>query len=502
MPHFHRRKRFSRFVIAGAAVLAVLALLAGPGARPGKRVDLKEWIDGPVHYLSLKEEARAFRKLKNDDERALFIQRFWGRRDPTPNTLANEFRQLFWERVQQANLNFVDSTKPGWKTDRGKIYILYGPPTETQEDPNLRTEGLENAGPGLIRWIYDGRPNGRMDLNPTVVVPFVRDSGGEWRLSYDPKLSSVFFDANAIREGQDKDIEEFLARNNAQRKSQLSVMLDLGRMQEVPPQAQVLLESVETAESYETFALEPAIQRYQEPGTERSVVVTTLDITDSGDGRRPAIVARFAPAQGDQRPRILGEESFKVAESGGRRFAQGRIALEPGSYTVTVLSADPVQVRTGLTRRTLVVPESGDRFRFSDVILADYLESLDYASLSSHTEPFLVGPFRVIPRMNSRYVAGETVRVFFETYNAAYPMQVRYVLEGQDHDGSWVELGQPSVSEQSAAGQGWELPTGERWPEGHYRIRIEVHDAEGRGIETSLPFEIEAASETVAAGGS
>lgn len=493
------RKARPTFVIAAGCLIA---LLSGSNARARKeKVQLKDWIDGPVRYLSLKEEAKRFKKLKNDTERALFIQRFWGRRDPTPDTLANEFRQLFWERVQQSNLNFVDSTKPGWKTDRGKIYILYGEPTETQEDLNLRTEGLEAAGTGLIRWIYDGRPSGRMDLNPTVVVPFVRDAGGEWRLSYDPRLSSVFFDANAIREGQDKEIEEFLSRNNAERKSQLSVMLDLGRMQEVPPQSQVLLETVETAESYEAFDLEPEIQRYVDPESEETVVVTTLDITDSGDGRRPAIVARFSPA-GEGRPRILGEDSFKIAESGGRRFAQGRIALEPGSYAVTVLAADPVLVRTGLTRRTLVVPEPSERFRLSDVILADYLESLEYASLSSHDEPFLVGPFRVIPRMNNRFVAGDTVRVFFEAYNAAYPMTVRYSLEGQEKDGSWVALGQPAITEQSAAAQGWELPTSGRWPEGDYRITIEVHDAEGRRLETRVGFVIEAAAPVEDAGAS
>ena len=78
-------------------------------------------------------------------------------------------------------------------------------------------------------------------------------------------------------------------------------MLDLGRMQEVPPQEQVLLESVETSEAYKTHPIEVQVQRYWHPRKQRTVVVVTLDVTDESVGEKSAIVARFAPLDATER---------------------------------------------------------------------------------------------------------------------------------------------------------------------------------------------------------
>ena len=187
------QRRFGPWLVGG---LLLGLCLATPASAKGKSssVNLKEWVEGPIRYIIRKSEQKAFKGLDDDRDRALFIERFWSRRDPDPETLANPYRQLFWERVNQANDQFKDSSKPGWKTDRGKIYILYGAPNEMHEDPNLRTDGIAGGGMGVIRWIYEGRPGERMDMDPIVVVPFVRDGSGEYKVSYDPALASVFFD--------------------------------------------------------------------------------------------------------------------------------------------------------------------------------------------------------------------------------------------------------------------------------------------------------------------
>ena len=117
-----------------------LAVLVGSPIE-AKSGDLKKWVEGPIRYISKKEEIKQFKSLDTDEGRAVFVERFWRRRDPSPGTLTNEYRQLFWRRVQEANNSFVDSTKPGWMTDRGKIWILYGPPTEIDSDPTLKTDG-------------------------------------------------------------------------------------------------------------------------------------------------------------------------------------------------------------------------------------------------------------------------------------------------------------------------------------------------------------------------
>jgi hypothetical protein len=129
--------------------------------------------------------------------------------------------------------------------------------------------------------------------------------------------------------------------------------------------------------------------------------------------------------------------------------------------------------------------------RFSDVVLAEQLETLRYAALSSYDEPYTVGPFRVVPRLNARYRPGETVKLFYEVYDGALPLHVTYRLQGQEDDGRWVDLGRPSEANQDHGSQAWELPTSERWPPGDYRVRVEVSDAEGRLISTDVSFRLE-----------
>jgi GWxTD domain-containing protein len=453
--------------------------------------DLKSWIDGPVRYITDKRQTKTFRRLKTNEQRAVFIERFWDLQDPSPGTLVNERRQIFWQRVHEANSNFLDSAKPGWRTDRGKIHILHGAPTEIQEDLSLHTQAIPTGGHGVIRWIYEGRPEQRTDLDPIVVVPFVRDSGGEWRLTYDPELASVFFDPTAIREKSfaQKMMERYdRLRGVTQTRSELSVMLDLGRMQEVPPQEQLLLERVETAEAYETDPLDVRLDRFIHYGAQAPLIVTTVDVSMTAPGSDPAVIARFVPLDASRASRILGEGSFRVETRDGRRYAQGRLVIDPGTYVVTVMVADPVRVANRMFRGRVTVPESSETLRLSDVVLVREMDALPYASLASYDEAFIVGAFRVYPRFRAEIPRGSPVRLFYEVYDATLPLTVRYTLEGLERDGTWVALGAPQEGVSAAAGQGWELPTAPTWPPGDYRVRLEVVDAEGRRVATDVPF--------------
>ena len=69
---------------------------------------------------------KAFKRLKTDEEREQFIEQFWLRRDPTPDTDENEFKEEHYRRIAYANEHYASGI-PGWKTDRGRIYIMYGP---------------------------------------------------------------------------------------------------------------------------------------------------------------------------------------------------------------------------------------------------------------------------------------------------------------------------------------------------------------------------------------
>jgi GWxTD domain-containing protein len=485
--------------------LTALALLLGLGGLPDaavgdKGADLTQWPSGPVRYIAEKEEIRVFKQLRSDSERALFVERFWARRDPSPGTLANEYRQLFWERVKEANDRFRDSPRPGWTTDRGKIHILYGPPTKIEEHEGLNTHSAPTSGHGLIRWVYEGRPGDRIDLDPVVIVPFERLATGEYRVSYDPKLSSVFFDALAVEEQRDRAFDRFREIFGAPRPTEMSVMLDLGRMQEVPPHARVLMEQVETAESYATRSIEVLVSRYVRPDGRSPVIVVTVDVGSGEADPAPAVIARFRPTTAPGEPRMLGEDAFKVAGDGRHRVAQGRLQLSPGGYELTVLLADPKSAATGMYRASVEVPQPGGQLRLSDPLWALELSPLEFVALASHDEPFIVGPFRVVPRVQAVFAHGETLKLFFEIYGGTLPYKVSYQVRGLDVDGSWVDLGRPATTVQPVAAQGWELPTSASWPPGDYQVQIDVEDGEERLASVQLPFRLLAATPSSATG--
>ena len=472
---------------AGALLLGLSSIL--PAAAKVLE-DLRKWGEGPVRYIARKEEVQAFRELETDQARTSFIEQFWARRDPTSETLANEYRHRFWERVREANDTFLDSSKPGWMTDRGKIHILYGPPTEIQDDRQLAPQDSPTAGRGVVRWIYEGRPAERVDLDPVVVVPFVRSVDGEYRLSYEPKLANVFWDPLAITEERTRSFDRFRELTSSPTTSELSVMLDLGRMQEIPPQERVLIESVETMETYRTLPLQVRVDRYVTPEEPKPLAVISVDLSHVDLDAKPAILARFTPLDSDRDPRLLGEDSFGLATTPEYRVAQARIALDPGAYAVTLVVADPKKVQTGIHRTRIDLPAPPVTLRLSDPVWATDLAPVEYASLASHSEPFHVGPFRVVPKLDAAYRRGDSIRLFFEVYGATFPTRVTYQLEGQENDGRWVRLGAAETSEQSAPGVAWELPTSERWPLGEYRVRVEVTDAAGRLVTTEVPFRL------------
>jgi len=95
----------------------------------------KKWLDEEVPYIITDEERKAFRSLSNDEERDAFIEQFWQRRNPNPDSPENDFKEEHYRRIAYANDKFA-AGKPGWKTDRGRIYIEYGAPDSTDSHPS------------------------------------------------------------------------------------------------------------------------------------------------------------------------------------------------------------------------------------------------------------------------------------------------------------------------------------------------------------------------------
>jgi GWxTD domain-containing protein len=134
----------------------------------------QKWLNEDVAYIITLDERRVFLALRTDEERDQFIERFWARRDPTPDTAENEFKEEHYRRIAYANEHFASSV-PGWRTDRGRIYIVYGPPDEIDD----------HRGASLPRqaWLYRHIEG----LGVGVVVEFTdRGRTGDFRMTAAP----------------------------------------------------------------------------------------------------------------------------------------------------------------------------------------------------------------------------------------------------------------------------------------------------------------------------
>jgi GWxTD domain-containing protein len=109
----------------------------------------QRWLDEEVLWIITPEERTAFLQLHDDEEREQFVYQFWERRNPTPGSAENKFKEEYYRRIAYANEHYAASV-PGWKTDRGRIYILYGPPDEIDSHPQ---GGVYSAKP-FEMWRY------------------------------------------------------------------------------------------------------------------------------------------------------------------------------------------------------------------------------------------------------------------------------------------------------------------------------------------------------------
>src|SRR5882724_6911 len=149
----------------------------------------KDWIEKDVAYIITDEERKAFKRLATDEEREQFIEAFWRRRDPDPDTEENEYREQYYERIAYANEHYTSGI-PGWKTDRGRIYITFGKPDEVESHPsggNYERPSYEGGGSTTTypfeTWFYRYIEG----IGSDVEIEFVDPSGsGEYRIARSP----------------------------------------------------------------------------------------------------------------------------------------------------------------------------------------------------------------------------------------------------------------------------------------------------------------------------
>src|SRR5438477_12080587 len=148
----------------------------------------KKWLENDVPYIITEEERKAFKALATDEERENFIENFWRRRDPNPDTEENEYREQYYERIAYANEHFASGI-PGWKTDRGRIYIAWGKPDSVEthptggayDRPSYEGGGSTTTYPFEV-WFYRHLDN----VGDGLEIEFVDPTGtGEYHLARD-----------------------------------------------------------------------------------------------------------------------------------------------------------------------------------------------------------------------------------------------------------------------------------------------------------------------------
>ena len=496
--------------------------------KPELKKAYKDWLDKDVTYIITDEERKAFKKLATDDERERFIEEFWRRRDPDPDTDENEFKEEYYERIAYTNEHF-SSGIPGWKTDRGRIYIMYGKPDEREthpmggayERPSWEGGGSTTTYPFEI-WFYRYIAG----VGSGVEIEFVDPTGsGEYRIARNPNEK----DALLHVPGAGLTLSEQLGlsnkadrvtglggvgNSNYQREqdspfSRLQLLADLSR----PPQVKFndLATAVNTGvveENPLNFDLRIDFFRQSD---ERVITAFTIQaenkdlvFQDSGglQQARMNIFARITSVAGRrvgifEDPVITTATAQELSEARDRKSAyQKAVPLAPGTYKVDVIVRDVASGATGLKQLGFTVPRyDQEKLSTSTMILAAKLETLvDQPAVGQ----FVIGTTKVIPNVSAVYKRGQPVGVYLQIYNAGIDqttlrpsVDVEYALL---KDGK--ELGKMSEDWRGLSDSGQRLTLARlidtrNLANGEYEVSIRIRDrVTGQSLSPTQKFNV------------
>jgi GWxTD domain-containing protein len=501
--------------LARSAALLLLAAVVGAGgllaARDATEDPTKDWNDGPVRYLMTRSESRLFRSLETAPERIAFIRNFWERRDPDPRTPQNEARLGFWQRVAEANAQFTGTGKPGWKTDRGKIYILLGPPDDVEKDENYDTGRRDLGARGMMRWIYNGLASSSNRV--VTVVPFIRGGDEDWLLSDDARFASPSFTmlrpaTQALPGALDRLIDQVPWANG-----NLGTAMDLARLQEVPTERDLLDAIVKSEQFLGSYEASGSVHLLSGPRGETLVAMTIAvprkrlvppwDGSAVGLAQRFAVAAELRPRETPSGPPIpVPEEAFvpepaPAANDPFLRFQAVR-PVPPGPWQLSAVIYDRVGGGAGSTTIDFVAPatpESGAPRIYGPVVGRDE-PTAGAEAAGGDIFPFRAGSGRVLPTPRASCAADVPARFFaFVEGPPGSDAPVRLVWRVQTEAGE--PTGLEGTSDDARGPWRLEVPAGGLAP-GRYRLAVTAGSA-GASLTRETAFEITAASADSAA---
>jgi len=498
--------------------------------KPELKKAYKDWINKDVAYLITDEERRAFNRLATDDEREQFIYEFWRRRDPDPDTEENEYKEEYYERIAYSNEHFT-SGKPGWMTDRGRIYIKFGKPDETEshptggpyERPSYHGGGSTVTYPFEV-WFYryiEGVGSG-------IEIEFVDPtSTGEYRIARSPEEKDAMLNipGAGLTLAESMGLANKMDRITGQ--GAYAAGQGYGREQDSPftrlitnvalaspPKVKFsdLQAGLSDTGKFEENPLDFSMRvDYFRLSDERVITAFTIQaenqdlvFTDSGGiqkatlnifGRITSVANRRVGIFED--PVTTEATPEELASAKGRKSAyQKALALAPGKYKVDVIVRDVTSGATGIRHLGFEVPKYDPaKLSTSTLILASRLEAVGDRLPS---EMFLIGQNKVIPNVSGVYHRGTDVGIYMQVYNTGIDqttlrpsVDVDYVLL---KDGK--EIGKQAEDWRGLSNAGQRLTLARLLPTsgltvGDYKIEIRISDrVSGQKLTQSADFSV------------
>ena len=405
--------------------------------------------EGEVEYIITDEERAAFRGLRNDEEREQFIEQFWRRRDPSPDTEENEFKEEHYRRIAYANEHFASGI-PGWKTDRGRIYITRGAPDEIvdhssggfYERPAAEGGGETSTFPFQI-WRYRHLDGVGEDIN----IEFVdRTMSGELRMTIDPseKDALLYVPGAGLtwmeRIGLASKNDRFTRTDGThmgtafggtpESMNEFSRLRLYSDLLKPPPLKYPDLERVTSSVHFDLLPFRLRSDIF--PLTENSALASITVQVENRD-------LQFRGSQGTQRAalQILGEvftltnrrvnyfeaevavdspEALLAAYTAKKSIFNRILPLTPGMYRLRVTVKDVGAGTVNRNELPLTIPRlNADHPSASSLVLADSIEQIPWKSAG--TGPFIIGDTKVRPRMDATFGRGEAMSLYLKLYN-------------------------------------------------------------------------------------
>jgi GWxTD domain-containing protein len=410
----------------------------------------KKWLDEDVVYIISNEERSAFVHLQTNEEREQFIEAFWQRRNPDPDSPENTFKEEHYRRIAYTNEHYASGI-PGWKTDRGRIYIIWGPPDEIQSHPSGGSYDRppeEGGGSTSTYPFEDWRYRYLEGIGENVEIEFVDPSmSGEYHLTMDPseKDALTYVPGAGLTEMEQMGLASKTDRFNNTDGSHLAQPLGMrpagmgeferlelySKIQQAPPVKFKDLEAVVSSRVLRDqvkFDYRFAFLRITSDTVLVPITVQipkrqlTFQLKDGVDSATVNLFARITSLSGrivqtfedtlrDDTPVALLEQSKSTS-----RIYQKAVPMSPGLYRLDIVIKDVNSGNVGVVNTRLAVPRfQDDELSTSTLILADQIQRVSIKDIG--LGQFVIGDVKVRPKLDGIFAVNEGMGVFLQVYN-------------------------------------------------------------------------------------